>query len=106
VRGLGNIQGRFAGTGLQRPRALLPVAPVDPPGSVRREQSAPLHPPVTAKKVGDSLQLALELLPIHNNRLADNVGQQYRSAIDAYLSLHSNEKRERVSDLLGIDEYA
>lgn len=99
-----SFHGRQIGTSISR--AVVPVLPPGKAqGSTHQHQpgKAPIRVVAAAPSAGD-LEIQLQLL----QRVVNANGASSRSfyAVRAYQSLASNEQRDRISRLLGVDEYA
>ncbi|MEJ1298606.1 MAG: hypothetical protein RPU63_14155 [Candidatus Sedimenticola sp. (ex Thyasira tokunagai)] len=87
-------------------RSLQPVRPVVQTGNTPEQAPNKKPPPVTATKdMLAGLQVSAELLQ-KKHPMAEGNSARSRHAIGAYRALGNSEERERVSTLLGIDEYA
>ncbi|MES9857296.1 MAG: hypothetical protein ABW166_11910 [Sedimenticola sp.] len=87
-------------------RSLVPVKPASRAGNSTdqaRQKGSP--PPIISKDMQAGLQIRAELLQ-QKHPMADGDSARSRHAIGAYSALSNSEERERVSTLLGIDEYA
>lgn len=88
-------------------RSLAPVQPASPGNDPARrfEQSVPVKTVTPAGGMRTDLENRAGL--IHQQNLsADGINAKTRQALRAYRTLEDAEEREKVSRMLGVDEYA
>ena len=87
-------------------RALVPVQPYTPAKDSSQQPAQQQPTPVRlTTDLLNNLQITADLL--QKRSITDNgVTQRNRYAISSYRTLNDSEERDRVSSLLGVDEYA
>ncbi len=104
MNGINSIGTSLFDTTVQR--ALVPVEPYAPSKDSTQQPVKQQPAPITlTSDLLNRLQITADLL--QKRAVIDNgATQRNRHAISSYRTLNDSEERERVSSLLGIDEYA
>ncbi len=102
VNTIANIVNPYASP--DSPRALSPVQESGPARDQLPRQQEPHTPIVVAEDVRSQLQVRAVILSRESN--PSGLSPRGREAVVAYRALHSEEERQHISDLLGVDEYA